>query len=1167
MLARSARWERKRNRTSTSKLFGKDLSHNPMLVSRLTYSLRLALCAFALGTPASTYLWAGSTSIYQNERFTKLPLSFEINQGQTDKTVRFLSRGAGFTLFLTDSEMVLAHGPGVSTPMRNETVRMQLIGANREPRVTGFAPLPGITNYFVRSDPSSWHVNIPTFAKVRYDTVYPGIDLVYYGNQQRLEYDFVLAPHADPDQIRLHFTGVREVSLTSSGDLLVSTREAALAFKSPVAYQELDGKRNTVSSRFRLLGKNTIGFVVGGYDRSKALVIDPTLAYSTYLGGSGGQFGDIGKGIATDNSGNVYVTGSTGSTDFPLTPGAYQPSNKAAAHPAPTAFLSKIDPSGPTLVYSTYFGGSGRFEVGEGDSGNAVAVDPLGNAYVGGVTYSTDFPITSSAFQKTIRGASNGFVTRFSADGSTLVYSTYLGGTSNGKDFFTQDDGVSAIAVDAAGNAYVTGLAYSTDFPVTNGVFQPVNKAVKTGNATAFVTKLDPTGTSLVYSTYLGGTGNGSTAYEFYSNYGDAGQGIAIDAAGNAYVTGYTFSPDFPVTPGALQPVNNGNGASTSNVFITKLNPTGSGLVYSTYLGGTGAALVNYADADVGQAIAVDSQGQAYVTGYAYSTDFPTTKGAFQTTNNASDRGCANAFVSEIDPLGQSLVYSTYLGGGSNGFNLNIVTQGNAIAVDAAGHAIVAGQTLAANFPVSPNAYQQTKKFASNVFITEMTIGGDNLVYSSFLGGNGNPYKGRGDYGTAVALDLYGNAWITGGAYSADFPLTSGALQTKNKAYATSTNVFVAAFSLGAVPQSCATTTNVTADKNPQATAANITFTATVQPNSCAGIPTGLVIFSVDGTPVSTFPLSLAGRAAYSTSSLNAGQHSISAAYTGDQTFSASSGSLLETVFGPVQVSFSTSPAALTYSVDGSLFNTSRTTALVWGSQHTISVPSPQISGGAENTFGSWSDGGAQSHLITINSTTGVATYNASFQTAYLLTTSVSPAGGGTITPASGVYYPAGSTITLSATPQSGYTFTSWTGNVTSATTPATNIIMNAPQSVTANFASSSSALYGNIDGKNGPSSARTWLIQVGNSGPGVALASQVSGVTLLQVSGASCSPNITSLFPATAGDLQAGASATIPVTLNFSSCPINARFTVTVALSANAGGSTASVVRLNQFQ
>jgi hypothetical protein len=615
------------------------------------------------------------------ETYGRLPLAFEANQGQTDPQVKFVSRGASYNLFLTATEAVLtlqkvsrqeSNAPAATAlPPQEEksaVLHMKLLGANAKAEVFGQDELPGKSNYFIGNDPKKWHAGVRQYAKVRYANVYPGVDLVYYGNQREMEYDFVLQSGADPGAIRLGIEGARALRL-KHGDLVLSSAGGDVHLRRPQIYQEAKGVRHEISGSYLIHGKNEVGFRVGSYDRSRALIIDPVLAYSTYLGGSIGDPGfgaavDSASGVALDSAGNAYVTGNTSSTDFPTT-NAIQ----ATFGGYTDVFVTKLNADGSGLVYSTFLGGN------SGDYGSGIAVDSAGNAYISGATFSTDFP-TVNAIQPTFGGGSDdGFVTKINADGSALVYSTYLGGSN--------DDAASAIAADSAGNGYITGQTTSTDFPTVNAI-QP---SYRGGDGDAFVTKINAAG-GVAYSTYLGSTGY------------DVGTGIATDSAGKVWVTGNTSSTHFP-TVNALQPTYGGG----NDAFVTEINAAGSALVYSTYLGGS--------DQDSALGIAADSAGNAYVTGYTRSTNFPTFN-AIQSTYG----GNQDAFVSKINAGGSAFVYSTYLGGSDYG-------QGQGIAADSTGNAYVTG------FTSPPGS-------AADVFISKITPGGSALVYSKILSGSNN---------------------------------------------------------------------------------------------------------------------------------------------------------------------------------------------------------------------------------------------------------------------------------------------------------------------------------------------------------------------------------------------------------------------------------------------
>ena len=641
--------------------------------------------------------------------YGKLPISFEANHGQTDKRVKFVARGSGYGLYLNGQDAVLAlHAtqsgktPSGTDPLakshplpsvKTDIVRMQLRNANPAAQPVGIDALPGTANYFVGKDPSQWHTDIPTYSRVKFSGVYPGIDLVYYGNQSQLEYDFVVAPKADAKAIKLHFAGASKLALSANGDLSISAKDGQIAFHKPVIYQEANGQRKPVEGRFTLFANNSVGFTLGRYDRSQPLVIDPLLVYSTYLGG---YDTDGGNAIAVDGSGNAYVTGfMSRNDDFPVTPGAFQTVDNADDSTT-NAYIAKLNPAGTALLYSTYLGGSYI------DEASSIAIDGQGNAYVAGISFSDDFPVTPGAFQTVNNGTANrgtnAFVTKLNPTGTGLVYSTYLGGSFN--------DGAYSIAIDGQGNAYVAGGATSQDFPVTPGAFQTTKKAyIDSG----FVAKLNSAGVSLLYSTFLGGSGS--------IGLGDSVSGIAVDGTGNAYVAGDAYSPDFPVTPGAFQTVDK---SASQTGFVTKLNPAGAELVYSTYLGGSGSS-AGYGDSPT--AIVLDDTGSAYVTGVTASTDFPVAD-ALQGTNDAylpKTSGyvpfMGTAFVTKLDPSGAELLFSTYLGGSRE-------DTANGIALDNDGNVYVIGETTSTDFPVTPGAFLTKNRayYGNTGFVSKLDL-------------------------------------------------------------------------------------------------------------------------------------------------------------------------------------------------------------------------------------------------------------------------------------------------------------------------------------------------------------------------------------------------------------------------------------------------------------
>jgi hypothetical protein len=598
--------------------------------------------------------------------YSRVPVYFEVNRGQAASGVNFLARGPGYSLFLTSTEAV------VTLPSGSRPLRMKFIGAHANARVIGRDELPGRVNYLVGTARASWYTDIPTYAKVEYRNVYPGVDLVYSAVGDQVKYDLIVAPGRDPGSIALGFEGANRIELMADGDLMLRTEGGAIRHEKPVVYQQIGESRRAVDGRYVLRGSHQVGFEVGAYDASRPLVIDPALAFSSYLGGSGF---DQGWRVALDAAGNIYFTGTTASVDFPT----------ANATPIPggneleDAFVVKVSADGSTLLYATYFGGAGF------DQGRDIAVRPDGRVYVTGWTQSADFP-THNAIQPTYGGLDDGFVVQLDPEGDAFVYSTYLGGS--------QFDIAASIAVDAAGAAYVAGSTASRDFPTEN----PFQRRLR-GTVDAFVTKLSPTG-ALVYSTYLGGRDQFP---------GDSGQGIAVDSTGHAYVIGSTASHNFP-TRHALQRTLHGD----SDSFVTKLSDDGDKLVFSTFLGGAGP--------DTGIDIAVDASNRASVVGHTSSTDFPTVS-AIQ----AQSGGSADVFVARFDAEGRELLFSTYLGGSE-------FDAPGSIAVDNAANVYVAGHTSSLDFP-RVDAFQPVFGGDIDAFVAKLSANGTSLVYSSYLGG------------------------------------------------------------------------------------------------------------------------------------------------------------------------------------------------------------------------------------------------------------------------------------------------------------------------------------------------------------------------------------------------------------------------------------------------
>jgi hypothetical protein len=681
------------------------------------------------------------------DSLTSYSQNFIPNAGQVATPSHFYTRGAGYGFYFTPEavNMAFIERPTKQTNYRHHrrfcpdeaqpeteqarqgmALSLRFIGSNPSADIKARKEEPGTVNFFIGNAPDKWQTNLHSYAEIVYPELWPGIEMVFRNTDGVLKYELIIQPGANLSDIRLTYDGADNLSSDVDGNLLIHTPMGILTEQRPMSYQPDGEQQLLIATEFTLErqpdGSLAFGFsVLADYDSCYPLVIDPGLVYSTYLGGS--NFFDRGFDITVDTAGNAYVTGSTESTDFPTTPGAFQTTLKGDGD----AFVTKLTPNGSALVYSTYLGGSIAARFSSFDQGNGIAVDTAGNAYVTGVAQTTDFPTTPGAFQTTFSGVMAAFVTKLNPNGSALIYSTYLSGG------FDQGSG---IAVDTAGNAYVTGETLSLDFPTTPGAFQTSLKS----SFDVFVTKLNPAGSALIYSTYLGGSSP------------DEGNGIVVDTAGNAYVTGLTESIDFPTTPGAFQTSFKGGGSA----FITKLNPAGSALVYSTYLSGS-----NF---DQGFGIAIDTSGNAYVTGLAESIDFPTTPGAFQTNL----KGTGDAFITKLNPVGSALLYSTYLGGSN-------LDQGFGIAIDTSGNAYVTGLTESTDFPITRDAFQASLKGIVAAFVTKLNPTGSALVYSTYLGGS------TFDQGFGIAIDTSGNAYVTGSTNSRDFPTTPDAFQTNLK--------------------------------------------------------------------------------------------------------------------------------------------------------------------------------------------------------------------------------------------------------------------------------------------------------------------------------------------------------------------------------------------------
>jgi Abnormal spindle-like microcephaly-assoc'd, ASPM-SPD-2-Hydin/Beta-propeller repeat len=723
------------------------------------------------------------------ELYGKLPLSFEENQGQTASEVRYVSHGRGYELFLTPQEAVLAlpskqhydlsplHRTASIRAMRKArtagqmtAMRIQLDGANPNPGIAGIERLPGRVNYFIGNDPKKWHTDVPAFARVKYAEVYPGVDLVFYGNQQRLEYDFIVAPGADPQAIRLKIAGAHKMRINSHGELVLSVADGEVELEKPLIYQKVGGERREIAGNYIIDSLHRVTFSVPSYDRSAPLILDPVLNYSTYLGGTGP---DTGTAIAVDSSGNAFIVGQTMSRDFPAGTNGAVIATPAANQGA--SFVAELDPTGANLLYSTYLAGSTTNAM---DSAFGVAVDPAGKVYVAGFTFATNFPTTSANAFNAGPLATNAkgtvYLTKLDpkASGtSSLIYSTYIAGTGG--------EYANAIAADAAGNAYVAGLTDSTDFPTQH----PLQSAPSNAKGTAFLTRIDTTkvgAASLIFSTYFGGNGVNQASY---LGFGDAAFGVVSDSSQHAYLVGATSSTNSPATfitsataYQAAPPAAN----TQSSAFVSNIDTTAGSLIYSTYLAGS-----NW---DQGFGIALGPSNVAYVTGSTTSTDFPVAPnpGAFDTTGATTGKAFVALVVADGTKSGATSVpYSTYLGG-TNGDN------GYAIKADASGNAYVAGTTASSNFPLTPGPLQATLLNPNgDAFIAKLNpVGGStsDLLYATYYGGSGDGTNTDQCYGIAIDAANPPNAYVTGVTFSNDLPVFSalpkgGSLQGPSDAY------------------------------------------------------------------------------------------------------------------------------------------------------------------------------------------------------------------------------------------------------------------------------------------------------------------------------------------------------------------------------------------------
>lgn len=652
-------------------------------------------------------------------KLTKLPLSFEANLGQADSQTQFLSRVPGMTLRVKPGEMTVtlnSIGKGGQGKSQTAAVSMKLVNANRDGALVGEMEQPGKSNYLVGKNPKHWKTNIAHFARVRQAGVYPGIDLVYHGDHSSLEYDFVVAPGGDPAHIRLEFTGVTAVTVSDNGELRLKFTSGELIQRRPVVYQEIDGVRRVIESGYQKVGRRNVIFRLAAYDSSKPLVIDPVVAYATYLGGVGA---DYASGVAVDNAGIAYITGHTSSTDFPTTPGALKQTTASDI-----AFVAKIDTVNNALVYSTYLGG------GLQDSASDIAIDSFGNAYIVGSTQSIDFPIVDgfqidhSAVTSLQGGQSDAFIAKLNSTGTALLYSSYLGGNAN--------DFGNSIAIDSSGVAVIVGNTFSSDFPTFNAA-QPA-KGDTAGNFTsdAFVAKIDTINKTRSYVTYFGGARN------------DAGNDVTVDSSGNVYLTGNSNSDEIP-TPGAFQTIPLG----AMSAYVAKLGASGV-RIYSTFVASPSVSS--------GSSIAVDATGNAVVVGRSNS---PLPGGLMLPQGASSNFFFEGLFVAKVNAQGSALVQSAWIPNAQD-------VQGMALAPD--GAVYVTGLSTASGILVTPSETLP----AGNRYVIKInaTATGIGFGYNSGIGDSIQPFT------NALAIDGARNVYVTGQTLSTGIPITAGAIQT-----------------------------------------------------------------------------------------------------------------------------------------------------------------------------------------------------------------------------------------------------------------------------------------------------------------------------------------------------------------------------------------------------
>jgi hypothetical protein len=865
--------------------------------------------------------------------YGKLPLQFEPNAGQADPRVKFLARGPGFSLALTATEARMPGG-----------LRMAFSAANERAPISGLDPLPGKVNYLSGNDPAKWHTSIATYGKVKYQQIYPGVDLLYYGKAGRLEYDLIVAPGADPSTIRFRLDGAKFV-LDRNGDIVLNAGRNEVRLSKPDVYQMNGNVKKRIGATFAINKNNEVRFQLAKYDHRRALVIDPVVLYASYLGGSQNSYI---SGVAVNASGQLYVTGYTYTTNFPVTRGALQPANATNANQNTAfadAFVSKISADGTTLIYSTYLGGDND------DVGRAIAVDSNDNAYVTGYTISNNFPVTADAIQgqcgKGVIALAQGSSTDSTCEGSSrpdvfltklnpagqLLYSTFIGGSGN--------DSSSAVGLDPAGNVYIAGSTNSlsvnvgpngpdVNYPETASAFEPASTVSAGGSPfVAFLTKLSPDLHSVLYSSILGGGNVGNCGNGLCGNFG---QSLAVGQNGIAYLGGYTSSASFPVTAGALQTtcpscVGNYGGTVQDTGFISAFDTTRSGaasLVFSTYFNGS-APNTTYVTS-----LAADSQNNVYAAGTSSARDFPATAGSYSPNCSYPDtRGdgvCGNAFVLKMNATG-SLVWSTYYGS-TLGYEFQgrfgVPTAAAAIALDGSNNVYLAGGGLIDIGLPQVNAASPPPAGGRPVFLATFSADGSTLLFASYFGGTAV------DTPAGIALDHAGNIYFAGTTSSTDVPVTAGAVQTVNTYPGPgSTGFFAKVSCLNApcpsLPSLPVNAINLSLTPASAALGQTVTLTATVSGPAGQPVPTGTVTFSTSETTIGSAPLNNSGIATVTTSSLAAGSYEVFANYSGDSLYLTSTSAAEPLTVQPAPTSTGTNNAALTFSASAQMVTLSAT--------------------------------------------------------------------------------------------------------------------------------------------------------------------------------------------------------------------------------------------------